>query len=163
MSLIRWAAVAGLLVATEACGGATEPSDTAKFGNIRLTVSGSSPEVVLGSAVTFRVDLLNEGSQAATLHFGDLCRIHPTIRNELGAIVLPPGGVWGCPTVTNDLILLPGQPSTWNLLWRGAADFESALFYTGSTSPLPPGKYVFSTDVPVGGVTLTATTPITLK
>ena len=65
MNLIRWTAVAGLVVATGACGGATGPDASARLGDIRLSVSRSSAEVVRGSPVTFRVDLVNEGTEAA--------------------------------------------------------------------------------------------------
>ena len=163
MHLIRWTSVAGLLVATGACGEAAGPTASAKLGPVRLTVSSSSPEVVRGSAVTFRVDLVNEGNQTVTLHFEDTCRIHPNIRNEAGEMVLPPGGVWGCMTVIHDFTLLPGQTNAWYLLWRGNADFESAIFYTGSVLELPPGKYLFTAELPLGEATLRASTPITLK
>ena len=163
MHLIPWTAVAGLLIATGACGEASGPSSTAKLGPIRLSVSSSAPELVRGSGVTFRVDLVNEGSGTVTLHFEDTCRLHPNIRNEAGEIVIPSGGVWGCPAFTAEIILPPGQPTGWYIQWRGIADFESAIFYTGSVQELPPGKYVFIAELPLGDATLRASTPITLK
>ena len=159
MNLIRWTAVAGMLVATGACSEAIAPTSSASFGAVRLTVSGSSAEVVRGSPVTFRVNLVNEGIEAATLHFGDSCQIKPTIRNALGEIVLPAGGAWGCLTVLTQLTLLPGQPVVREYVWTGSTAFQTEE----PLLSLPPGKYFFTAEVPSGEATLRATIEITLK
>jgi hypothetical protein len=158
MKLIRWAAVAGILVATGDCSEVIEPSATARFGNIVLSVSGSSTEVVRGSPLTFHVSLVNEGNEPATLHFGDSCQIVPTIRNASGELVLPPGGAWGCLTVITQLTLLPGQPVVREFVWTGSTDFQSEM----PLRPLPPGKYFFTAKVPSGEVTLSVATQVTL-
>ena len=159
MNLIRWAAVAGIVIAAGACSEAVAPTASARFGAILLTVSGSSAEVVRGSPVTFRVSLVNEGSEAATLHFGDSCQIVPTIRNALGEIVLPAGGAWGCLTVLTQLTLLPGQPVIQDYVWTGSTAFQSEM----PLRPLPAGKYFFTVEVPSGEATLRVTTQITLN
>ncbi len=159
MNLIRWTAVAGLLVTTGACSESTGPSASATFDAIRLTVSGSAAEVVRGSPVTFRVELVNEGSEAITLHFGDSCQIVPTIRNAVGEIVLPAGGAWGCLTVLTQLTLVPGQPVVQEFVWTGSTEFRSE----NPLRSLPPGKYFFTAKVPSGEATLSATTVITLR
>jgi hypothetical protein len=159
MNLIRWTAVAGVVIATGACSEATAPSSSARVGDILLTVSSSSAEVVRGSPVTFRVNLVNEGTEAATLHFGDSCQINPTIRNAFGEIVLPEGGAWGCLTVLTQLTLLPGQPVVQEFVWTGSTAFQSEM----PLRSLPPGKYFFTAKVPSGETTLSATTPVTLK
>jgi intracellular proteinase inhibitor BsuPI len=159
MNLIRWTAVAGIVVATGACSGAIEPDATDRFGAIRLSVSSSSAEVVRGSPVTLRVDLVNEGSETATLHFGDSCQIIPTIRNASGEIVVPFGGGWACLTVYTKLVLLPGEPVVREFVWTGSTAFQSEM----PLRPLPPGKYFFTAEVPQGEATLRATTEVTLK
>ena len=159
MNLIRWTAVAGMVAASGACGGAIEPDATDEFGDIRLSVSRSSAEVVRGSPVTFRVDLVNEGTEAATLHFGDSCQINPIIRNSVGEIVLPTGGRWGCATVLTQLTLLPGQPVVREYVWTGSTAFQSEM----PLRSLPPGRYFFTAEVPQGEATLRATTEITLR
>jgi hypothetical protein len=159
MNLIRWTAVAGLVVATGACGGATGPDAIARLGDIRLSVSSSSGEVVRGSPVTFRVALVNEGTEAATLHFGDSCQINPYLRNAVGEMVLPTGGGWGCLTVITQLTLLPGQPVVREYVWTGSTSFQSEM----PLRFLPPGRYFFTAEVPQGEATLRATTEITLR
>lgn len=159
MNLIRRTAVAGIVIAAGACSEAVAPTASARVGAILLTVSGSSAEVVRGSPVTFRVSLVNEGSEAATLHFGDSCQIVPTIRNALGEIVLPAGGAWGCLTVLTQLTLLPGQPVIQDYVWTGSTAFQSEM----PLRPLPAGKYFFTVEVPSGEATLRVTTQITLK
>ena len=159
MNLIRWTAVAGIVVATGACSGAIEPDANGRFGAIRLSVSSSSTEIERGSPVTFRVDLVNEGSEAATLHFGDSCQIIATIHNAAGEIVLPEGGWWGCLTVITHLTLVPGQPVVREYVWTGSTAFQSEM----PLRPLPPGKYFFTAEVPQGEATLRATIEVTLK
>jgi hypothetical protein len=158
MNLIRWTAVAGALVIA-GCSQATEPNATAKVGALRLSVSGSSAEVAPGTPVTFRVSLVNEGSEATTLHFGDSCQIIPTIRNAAGEIVVPGGGGWACLTVSTHLTLIPGQPVVREFVWTGSTEFRSEL----PLRPLPPGKYFFTAEVPQGDATLRVTTQVALK
>jgi len=157
MNLIRWTCIAGMVVLAGACSEATGPS--AKIGAIRLSVSSSSDEVVRGSPITFRVSLVNEGVEAATLHFGDSCQIVPTIRNASGEIVLPWGGAWGCLTVITHLTLLPDEPVIQEYVWTGSTAWQSEM----PLRPLPPGTYFFTAEVPQGEATLRATTPVTLK
>jgi len=159
MNLIRWTAIAGVVVATGGCGGSTGPDGSDRIGAIRLSVSSSSAEVVRGSPVTFRVELVNEGGEAATLHFGDSCQINPYIRNALGEMVLPWGGGWGCLTVITQLTLLPGQPVVREYVWTGSTAFQSEM----PLRSLPPGTYFFTAEVPQGEATLRATREITLK
>jgi hypothetical protein len=159
VNLIRWTAVAGIVVASGACNGAIEPNPTDRVGAIRLSVSSSSAEVVRGSPVTFRVHLVNEGTEATTLHFGDSCQIIPTIRNASGEIVVPFGGGWACLTVITRLTLLPGEPVIREFVWTGSTEFRSE----SPLRPLPPGEYFFTAEVPQGEATLRATTEITLK
>jgi hypothetical protein len=109
--------------------------------------------------MTFRVTLLNEGAEAATLHFGDSCQIVPTIRNAGGQIVLPSGGGWACLTVITQLTLLPGEPVIREYVWTGSTAFQSEM----PLGPLPPGTYLFTAEVPQGEATLKATTQVTLK
>ena len=158
MNLIRWTCIAGMVVLTAACSEATEPS-SAKVGVIRLSVSSSSDEVVRGSPVTFRVSLVNEGAETATLHFGDSCQIVPTIRNAWGEVVLPSGGHWGCLTVITQLTLLPGEPVIEEYVWTGSTAFQSEM----PLRPLPPGTYFFTAEVPQGEATLKATTQVALR
>jgi len=158
MNLIRWTCIAGMVVLTAACSEATEPS-SAKVGVIRLSVSSSSDEVVRGSPVTFRITLVNEGAEAATLHFGDSCQIVPTIRNAWGEVVLPSGGHWGCLTVITHLTLLPGEPVIQEYVWTGSTAFQSEM----PLRPLPPGTYFFTAEVPQGQGTLKATTQVVLR
>jgi hypothetical protein len=157
MDLIRRTAVAGALVIA-GCSQSIEPN-TDKAGALRLTVAGSSAEVVRGEPVTFRVTLVNEGSETVTLHFGDSCQIVPTIRNESGEIVVPYGGGWACLTVYTRLTLLPGEPVVREFVWTGSTEFRSELLLR----PLPPGKYFFTAEVPQGEATLRVTTQIVLK
>ena len=159
MNLSRWTAIAGVVVATAACSGSTGPDATTRVGSIRLSVSSSSAEVVRGSPVTFRIELLNEGGEAVTLHFGDSCQIVPYVRNALGETVLPTGGGWVCLTVVTALTLLPGQPVVREYVWTGSTAFQSEM----PLRSLPPGKYFFTAEVPQGEATLRATTEITLK
>lgn len=159
MNLFRWAAIAGVVFATAACSGSTGPDATTRVGAIRLSVSSSSAEVVRGSPVTFRVKLVNEGTEATTLHFGDSCQIVPYIRNALGETVLPTGGGWYCLTVITRLTLLPGEPVVREFVWTGSTDFRSEL----PLRPLPPGTYFFTAEVPQGEATLRASTEITLR
>lgn len=159
MNLIRWTAVAGILISTVACSETIAPASSARFGAIRLTVSSSSREVVRGSPVTFRVNLVNEGSSAATLHFGDSCQIVPTVRNAFGEIVLPPGGAWGCLTAISQLTLLAGQAVLQQYVWTGSTAFQSEM----PLRPLPPGRYFFSAEVPSDEATLRVTIEIILK
>jgi len=159
MNLIRWTCIAGMAVLTGACSEATEPDSSAKIGAIRLSVSSSSDEVVRGSPITFRISLVNEGAEAATLHFGDSCQIVPTIRNASGEIVLPWGGAWGCLTVITQLTLLPGEPVIREYVWTGSTAWQSEM----PLRPLPAGLYFFTAEVPQGEATLKATTQVTLK
>jgi intracellular proteinase inhibitor BsuPI len=159
MNLFRWTAIAGVVVASAGCGGSTGPDATARAGPVRLSVSSSSAEVVRGSPVTFRVHLVNEGTEATTLHFGDSCQIVPTIRNTSGEIVVPFGGWWGCLTVITQLTLLPGEPVVREFVWTGSTAFQSEM----PLRSLPPGTYFFTAEVPQGEATLRATTEITLK
>lgn len=156
MNLIRRTAVAGMLVATGACSESTAPNASATFDGIRLTVSGSSAEVVRGSPVTFRIELVNEGTEAVTLHFSDSCQIVPTIRNAIGEILV---GRWVCLTVFTELTLLPGQPVVQEFVWTGSTEFRSEM----PLRPLPPGKYFFTAKVPSDEATLSATTVIRLR
>jgi hypothetical protein len=158
VNLIRWTAVAGIVVGAGACNGAIEPNPTDRLGAIRLSVSSSSAEVVRGSPVTLRIDLVNEGSEAITLHFGDSCQIVPTIRDASGEIVVPTGG-WGCLTVVTQLTLLPDQPVVREYVWTGSTAFQSEM----PLVPLPPGRYFFTAEVPQGEATLRASTAVTLK
>jgi hypothetical protein len=159
MNLIRWTCIAGMVVLTVACSGTTEADSSAKVGAIRLSVSSSSDEVARGSPITFRVILLNEGAEAATLHFGDSCQIVPTIRNAWGEVALPSGGRWGCATVITQLTLLPGEPVIEEYVWTGSTAFQSEM----PLRPLPPGAYFFTAEVPQGAATLKATRQVTLK
>jgi Intracellular proteinase inhibitor len=161
MNLLRRTAVTGMLVAIGACSEATAPTSSTTIGPnlIRLTVSSSSAVVVRGSPVKFAVSLVNEGAASATLHFGDSCQIIPTIRNELGEIVLPSGGTWGCLTVLTQLTLLPGEPVRQEFIWTGSTAFQSEE----PLRALPPGKYFFTAEVPAGEATLRATIEVVLK
>jgi hypothetical protein len=104
----------------------------------------------------FRVELVNEGTEAVTLHFSDSCQIIPTIRNAVGQVVV---GHWGCLAVLTQLTLLPGQSVVQDFVWAGSTEFQSR-----EPSPaLPPGKYFFTTEVPSAEATLRATTVIRLK
>jgi hypothetical protein len=105
------------------------------------------------------VSLVNEGSEATTLHFGDSCQIIPTIRNAAGEIVVPGGGGWACLTVITHLTLIPGQPVVREFVWTGSTEFRSEL----PLRPLPPGKYFFTAEVPQGEATLRVTTEVALK
>jgi hypothetical protein len=157
MDLIRRTAAAGVLVLA-GCSQSIEPN-TDKVGALLLTVSGSSAEIVGGTPMTFRVSLVNEGSEAVTLHFGDSCQINPYIRNALGEMVLPTGGGWGCLTVITQLTLLPGQPVVREYVWTGSTAFQSEM----PLRSLPPGTYFFTAEVPQGEATLRATTQVVLK
>jgi hypothetical protein len=159
VNLIRWTLVAGIVVATGACSGAIEPDATDRLGAIRLSVFSSSAEVVPGTPVTFQVSLVNEGSEATTLHFRDSCQIIPTIRNASGEIVVPFGGSWACLTVVTQLTLLPGQPVVREYVWTGSTAFQSEM----PLRSLPRGKYFFTAEVPQGEATLRVTTQVTLK
>ena len=159
MNLIRWTAVAGILVGLGACGEAVAPATSTRVGDIQLTLSASASEVNRGSPVTFHVNLVNEGSEAATLHFSDSCQIVPTIRNSRGEYVLPQGGWWGCLTALTQLTLLPGQPVVRDYVWTGSTEFQSEM----PLLPLSPGKYFFTAEVPADEATLTVTTQVTLK
>ena len=159
MNLFRWTAVAGILIGIGACGDAVAPETSTRVGDIQLTLSASAAEVNRGAPVTFQVKLVNEGSEAATLHFSDSCQIVPTIRNSLGEYVLPTGGWWGCLTVLTQLTLVPGQPVVRDYVWTGSTEFQSEM----PLLPLSPGKYFFTAKVPAAEATLTVTTQITLK
>jgi hypothetical protein len=158
MNLFRWTAVAGILIVAGACSDSTAPSSSARFGDIRLSVSSSSREVVRGSPLTFHVELVNESSSAVTLHFGDSCQIIPTIQNGLGQVVLPPGGTWGCLTMLTELALVPGQPVVVEFVWTGANSF-----LPGAPPSLPAGSYFFTAEVPANEATLRVTIGVTLK
>jgi hypothetical protein len=113
-----------------------------------------------GSQLTFHVELANEGSSAATLHFKDSCQVVPTIQNALGEIVLPTGGEQGCLTVLTQLTLLPGQPFVRDYVWTAG----STTFYLGEPPPLlPAGAYFFSAAVPSDEATLRVTIQVNLK
>ena len=160
MKLIRWTAVAGILIAAGACSDSTAPTSSARFGDIHLTVAASSREVLRGSPLTFHVELVNEGSSEATLHFKDSCQIVPTIQNALGEIVIPPGGDQGCLTVLTQLTLLPEQPFVRDYVWTAG----STGFQLGATPTLlPAGSYFFSAEVPSDEATLGVTIGVTLK
>jgi hypothetical protein len=161
MNLSRWTAVAGMLVVIGGCGDATAPISSTQIGanHVRLTVSASSSEVTRGSPVNLHVTLVNEGTQAVTLHFGDSCQINPYIRNLGGEIVLPGGGAWGCLTVLTSLTLAPQGSVSRDYVWRGSTDFASEM----PLRPLPAGRYFFSAKVPAGEMTLSAGVGITLK
>ena len=168
MNLIRWTAVAGMLVATGACSEAIAPTSSTTVGAnlVRLTVSASSTEVVRGSLATVEITLVNEGSEPVTLHFGDSCQILPYLRNGFGKVVIPEVGGWGCLTVLTQLTLLPQQPVVRQYFWIGTAAFltQRPMF---SLPPGPrflsPGKYFLSAEVPSAEAMLRATTEVTLK
>jgi hypothetical protein len=161
MNLCRWTAVAGMVVAIGGCVDATAPISNSQIGanHVRLTVSASASEVTRGSPVNLHVTLVNEGTQAVTLHFGDSCQINPYIRNLAGEIVLPGGGAWGCLTVLTSLTLAPQGSVSRDYVWRGSTDFASEM----PLRPLPAGRYFFSAKVPAGEMTLSAGVGITLK
>ena len=160
MNLIRWSVVAGILVAAGACSDSTAPTSGARFGDIHLTVAASSREVSRGSSQTFHVELVNEGSSAATLHFKDSCQIVPTIRNAFGEIVLPVGGDQACLTVLTQLTLLPGQPVVRDYTWTAG----STGFLLGAPPTLlPAGSYFFTAEVPSDEATLRVTIEVVLK
>jgi hypothetical protein len=161
MNLLRGIAVAGMLVVIGGCTDATAPISSTQLGanQVRLTVSASSPEVTRGSPVKLHVTLVNEGTQAVTLHFGDSCQINPYIRNAAGEIVLPGGGAWGCLTVLTSLTLAPFESVSRDFVWAGSSDFVSEM----PLRPLPAGMYFFSAKVPAGEVTLSAGVGIALK
>jgi len=161
MNLFRWTAAAGVLVVIGACRDATAPISNSELGanQVRLTVSASSSEVMRGLPVDLHVALANEGTQAVTLHFGDSCQIKPYIRNAAGEIVLPGGGAWGCATVLTNVTLAPGENFTRDYVWTGSTDFASEM----PLRPLPPGRYLFSAEVPAGETMLSAGIEITLK
>jgi hypothetical protein len=157
MNLIRWSVVAGILIASAACGDSTAPTSSASFGDIRLTVSSSSREVVRGSPLTFHVELVNEGSSPATLHFGDSCQIVATMQNGLGQTVISSGA---CLTVLTQLTLAPGQPVVKGYVWTGG----STAFQPGEPPPsLPPGSYFFGVKVPANEASLSVTIQVNLK
>ena len=155
MKLIRWTAVAGILIAAGACSDSTAPESSARFGDILLSVSSSSREVVLGSPLTFHVELVNESSSAVTLHSGDSCQIVPTIKNALGQFVIPSGA---CLTVLTQLTLPPGQPVVMEYVWTGGTSFQP-----GAPPSVPAGSYFFSAEVPSDEATLGVTIGVTLK
>ena len=161
MHLFRLTAAAGVIVVIGACRDATSPISNTELGanQVRLTVSASSSEVVRGSPVALRVTLVNEGTQAITLHFGDSCQIKPYIRNAAGEIVLPGGGAWGCLTVLTSVTLAPLENISRDYVWTGSTDFASEM----PLRPLPPGRYLFSAEVPAGETRLRAGVEITLK
>jgi hypothetical protein len=150
-----------MLVVIGACSDPIAPISSTQLGanQVRLTVSASSPEVTRGSPVNLHVTLVNEGTQAVTLHFGDSCQINPYIRNTAGEIVLPGGGAWGCLTVLTSVTLAPGENITRDYVWTGSTDFASEM----PLRPLPPGRYLFSAEVPAGETRLGAGVEITLK
>jgi len=161
MNLFRWTAVAGMVVAIGGCGNATAPISNSRIGanHVRLTVSASASEVTRGSPVNLHVTLVNEGTQAVTLHFGDSCQINPYIQNMVGEVVLPGGGAWACLTVLTSLTLAPQGSVSRDFVWRGSTDFASEM----PLRPLPAGMYFFSAKVPAGEMTLSAGVAITLK
>lgn len=161
MNLVRWTAVAGMVVVIGGCGDATAPISNSQIGanQVRLTVSASASEVTRGSPVNLHVTLVNEGTQPVTLHFGDSCQINPYIRNAAGEIVLPGGGAWGCLTVLTSLTLAPQGSVSRDYAWTGSTDFASEM----PLRPLPAGVYFFSAKVPAGEMTLSAGVAITLK
>lgn len=161
MNQFRWTALAGILVAFGGCREAVAPESSVPIGDafIQLTVSSSAPEVARGFPVTFRANLENVGSAAATLHFGDSCQIVPYLTDRLGQVVLPAGGSWGCLTVITQLSLQPGESVVREYVWTGSTDFQSEM----PLRPLPVGKYFFTVKVPSGEATLSVTTEIILK
>jgi hypothetical protein len=157
MGLIRWSVVAGILVAAAACGDSTAPESSARFGDIRLTAAASSREVASGSPLTFQVELVNEGSSAMTLHFGDSCQIVATMQNALGQTVISSGA---CLTVLTQLTLAPGQPVVKEYVWAGG----STAFQPGEPPPsLPAGSYFFTVKVPANEASLSVTIQVTLR
>ncbi len=129
MNLFRWTAIAGILFAIGGCGDATAPISSSQVGanHLRLTVSASASEVTRGSPVNLHITLVNEGTQAVTLHFGDSCQINPYVRNATGEIVLPGGGAWACLTVLTSLTLAPQGSVSRDYVWRGSTDFASEM------------------------------------
>jgi hypothetical protein len=161
MKLPCWIAVATIVVGGQGCRETVAPSSSTQIGEnlIRLTVSSSASEVVRGAPVTLRATLVNEGTKAVSLHFGDSCQINPYIRNSVGETVLPSNGHWVCLTVLTELTLAPLQSVERDFVWTGSTTFspEEPL------RPFPPGKYSFTAEVPAGEGTLRATVEITLK
>jgi hypothetical protein len=150
-----------MLVVIGGCADATAPISSTQLGanQVRLTVSASSSAVMRGTPVNLYVTLVNEGTQAVTLHFGDSCQIKPYIRNAAGEIVLPGGGAWGCLTVLTSLTLAPLESISRDYVWTGSTDFASEL----PLRLLPAGRYLFSAEVPAGETRLSAGVGVTLK
>lgn len=159
MNLFRWTGLVVMVAAGGACADGTGPQSSVRAGDVRLTVHASAPEIQPGSPVTLRVELVNEGTQAVTLHFSGGCQIVPIIRNAAGDIVVPFGGSWACVAALTQLTLAPGQPVVREYVWTGSTDFQSEM----PLRPLPSGRYIFSAIVPAGEGKLTASTGIVLK
>jgi hypothetical protein len=161
MKLLRSVAVAGILFGAAGCRQSLAPTSSTEIGAnlVRLTVSASSTQVIRGFPVTIHITLVNQGTETVTLHFRDSCQINPYIHNSAGEVVLPGGGGYICATVLTDLTLAPGDTVARDFVWTGSTTFASAM----PLRPLPPGKYVFTAQVPADEATLRASVEITLK
>ena len=134
------------LISALGCNSSTEPlsSIDVEGTRISLVATASGSEIVGTSPVTFTVRLVNEGAKPATLHFNSGCQILPYIRSSIGRVVLPGEGGWGCTGALTQLTLAAGESVVREYVWTGSTDFRSEM----PLRPLPPGRYLFSAEVP---------------
>ena len=144
MKLICGFVLALLVLSGATCQDPVAPSSVRVDDSVvRLAATASARELVVGTPVTLRVILTNDGTKPVTLHFNSGCQILPYIRNTRGINVLPEGGGWMCTAALTQLTLLPGQSETREYKWTGSTAFQSEM----PLRPLPSGRYFFAAEV----------------
>lgn len=110
---------------------------------ILLTLAVSTIDMKVGRPDTIRVTATNTFDQGARLIFENDCQLVVTIRNALGAAVVPPNGVHTCLPVPSALDIPAGGSVARTFLWQGGTNFLPTI----SQTFLPPGTYFISAAI----------------
>ena len=107
------------------------------ISDVRLSVAVSAAELTVGQVDTVVVTATNTTNRSFTLHFGSTCQVLPYIRRAGGAVVLPPGGAWGCGQALTTLSFAPRESKRSVYLWGGSDAWMTEM----PLRALPAGTY----------------------
>jgi hypothetical protein len=108
---------------------------TSPARHLQLEASVVNPTLSTGDATRFTARVRNTGHAPIILALG--CSVPSYIADEIGTVVYPPGGRWGCLANVVTITIEPGREYTWGFEIRA----RSAFAMGGEWVALPPGRY----------------------
>jgi hypothetical protein len=139
-------AVALLLLAGIAC---IEDPTIPKLGEqvVQVSLSTSTSLLRTGEIDTLTVTVTNTLAEPVQLDFPTLCTVRVFIRDAVGKVQVPAGGVHDCPPIQAVLQIPAGGQVTLEFYWAGGAVLDGS----DPASRLPAGNYYASVHLDAEG------------